>query len=79
MTGTDGLSLGLGIGGIVISVAPYGNSLLPRNAIPLVSARLNEAVAILDLAEAQRELTNVDEFRTDVEKYFTVVPSLVTH
>jgi len=75
---TDTLGLILSVLG-AYSLVLYLRFLLPRNAIPVVSARLEEIEAILDRAEADDALPNANEFRIDVAMYFTVVPSCVTH
>ena len=55
------------------SLVLYLRFLLPRNLIPLVSARLDEVEAILDRAVAEA-LPNANEYRIDVAMCFTVVP-----
>ena len=62
---TDTLGLILSVLG-VYSLVLYLRFLLPRNAIFLVSARLDETQAILDRAEADNALPTANEFRTDV-------------
>jgi len=52
--------------------------LLPRNIIPLASARLEEIEATLDRTEADA-LPTANEYRIDVAMYFIIVLLLVTH
>jgi hypothetical protein len=57
----------LGLYGIVFSL----KLLLPRNVVPLVSTSLNEAIALLENAEANNTL-NVSDYRVDLAMYVLV-------
>ena len=57
----------LGLYGIVFSL----RLLLPRNVVPLVSTSLNEAITLLENAEATNT-PNVSDYRVDLAMYVMV-------